>query len=103
MKDIGIRPEIDFEAIPIVERPPTIPEMKKMIKFVGGDFKKLFNTSGLVYRELKLGSRLGSMTEAEALELLASNGKLIKRPFLITDKSGTVGFRVQEWKNLLGG
>ncbi len=65
-----------------------------------GSLKKLFNTSGLVYREMKLGEKFDKMSEAEALHLLASNGKLIKRPFLLTAKGGAVGFNEAEWKKL---
>ena len=70
-----------------------------MLAFVK-DIKKLFNTSGLVYREMKLGLKLPSLTEAQALKLLAENGKLIKRPFAISSTSGFVGFKEVEWKQL---
>jgi arsenate reductase len=70
-----------------------------MLGFVG-DIRKLFNTSGLVYRELKLGEKLPAMTEAQALKLLASNGKLIKRPFALSSDQGMVGFKEAEWKKL---
>lgn len=93
--------KVSYERIAIVEHPPTVTELKKMLGFVG-DIRKLFNTSGLVYRELKLGEKLPGMSEAQALKLLASNGKLIKRPFaLASDHSrGLVGFKEAEWKKL---
>ncbi len=76
--------------------------MVTYLKERGSDFKKLFNTSGVLYREMKIAEKLKSgMTEAEALKLLSANGKLIKRPFILTEKSGTVGFNETEWKKLL--
>lgn len=101
LKDRGVQ----FEQIPIVETPPSKAELKKMLGYLrqrGGDLNKLFNTSGVLYREMKVSERLkGGMTENEALDLLAANGKLIKRPFLLTDKSGAVGFKEDDWKALL--
>ena len=80
-------------------------ELKKMLDYLkaeGETFKKLFNTSGVQYRELNISEKLKSgMTEKEAIELLSKNGKLIKRPFLLTDTSGTVGFKEDVWKRLL--
>jgi len=93
--------EVDYEKIPIVETPPTKAELKKMLASVGGNIRKLFNTSGELYREMKVGLKLDSMTESEALDLLASNGKLIKRPFVIFGGSGLVGFKEEEWKKIV--
>lgn len=96
--------KIKFEKLPIVDNPPTKTEIKSMLahlKASGGGLKNLFNTSGQVYRELKISEKLPSMSEAEAIELLSKNGKLIKRPFLITEKAGVVGFKEPEWKKIL--
>jgi arsenate reductase len=93
--------KVAFEAIPIVEQPPTVAELKKMLAFYDGKIGKLFNTSGLVYREMKLGERLPKMTVVEALTLLSKNGKLVKRPFALSAKAGRVGFKETEWKNLI--
>jgi arsenate reductase (glutaredoxin) len=90
-----------YEKIAIVETPPSIAELKSMLGHLGGELKKLFNTSGQVYREMKLGEKLPEMSEAQALKLLAANGKLIKRPFLLAPKGGAVGFKEAEWKKLL--
>ncbi len=99
--------KIKFEKLPIVEQPPSVAELKKMLGFLkqdGGSFKNLFNTSGVQYRELKISDQIKSgMTEQDAIQLLAQNGKLIKRPFLLTEKSGTVGFKPDVWKELLKG
>jgi arsenate reductase len=97
--------KIKFEKLPIVDQPPSVAELQKMLGFLkqnGGSFKNLFNTSGVQYRELKISDRIkAGMTEDEAIQLLSKNGKLIKRPFLLTDKSGTVGFKPEIWKELL--
>jgi arsenate reductase (glutaredoxin) len=97
--------KISYEKIPIVEQPPSLSELKKMLSYLKSDgetFKKLFNTSGILYRELNISEKIkAGMTETEALELLSKNGKLIKRPFLLTEKSGTVGFKVDIWKNIV--
>lgn len=77
-----------FEEIAIRETPPEIPELRAMLKAYDGNVKKLFNTSGGDYRALQLGSKLPSMSEDEALALLASNGNLVKRPFLIDETNG---------------
>jgi len=87
-----------YELLPIVEQPPTLDELRKMAGYVGG-FKRLFNTSGQLYRELKIAER--ELEEASALALLAEHGKLVKRPFLLTEKGGTVGFKPEEWDRLL--
>lgn len=95
---------ITYEKLPIVETPPTKAELKKMLshlKAAGGSFKNLFNTSGEQYRELGISEKLKTgMSEDEALDLLAKNGKLIKRPFVLTDKTGTVGFKEEVWKKI---
>lgn len=96
---------VKYERAPIVDQPPTASELKQMlvhIKERGGDFRKLFNTSGQMYRELGISDKIkAGMTEAEAIRLLAANGKLIKRPFVLTPKTGMVGFKPDEWSKLL--
>ena len=93
---------IPFESRSIVDNPPKKAELRRMLKHLDGQLKKLFNTSGQVYREMNLTAKLPGMSEDEALSLLAENGKLIKRPFLqIGQDQGTVGFREDVWKNLL--
>jgi len=66
-----------------------------------GELRRLFNTSGEVYRKLKLKDKLPKMTEREAISLLAENGKLIKRPFLLKGAVGLVGFKEEEWKKMV--
>ncbi len=91
-----------FDALPIREQPPTKAELKRMLAIYGGDLRRLFNTSGGDYKVMKLAERLPKLTVDEGLALLAANGNLVKRPFLLTDKSGLVGFKEGEWENLLG-
>jgi arsenate reductase len=92
---------IPYEKVPIVDTPPTKPELRKMLAAQGGNIKKLFNTSGEVYREMKIGAKLASMTEDQALDLLATNGKLVKRPFVLAGDTGLVGFKEEDWKKTL--
>lgn len=96
---------VKYERLPIVDQPPTKAELKKMLGYLksdGGSFKNLFNTSGVQYRELGISEKIkAGMTEEEAIELLSKNGKLIKRPFLLTDKTGAVGFKEDVWKKLV--
>ena len=93
-----------YEKVGIVEQPPTVSELKTMLGYLkasGKTFKNLFNTSGEQYRALKIGDRIkAGMTEQEAIALLSKNGKLIKRPFLLTAKGGTTGFEADTWDAL---
>ena len=92
--------KVAHEVIPLRQHPPTIAELSAMLAHVGGDLRKLFNTSGQDYRALDLKSHLPNLSEDEALALLAGNGNLIKRPFALTPKSGVVGFREEEGEQL---
>lgn len=84
----------------IVEDRPTVEELKEWIPLSGLPLKRFFNTSGLVYKELGLKEKLPSMSEEEQIGILATNGKLVKRPLIITDKNVLVGFKPQEWETL---
>jgi arsenate reductase len=94
-----------YERVPIVEQPPPVSELKAMLGYLkasGKTFKNLFNTSGEQYRALKIGDRIkAGMTEQEAIALLSKNGKLIKRPFLLTPSGGTTGFQEEMWNKLV--
>jgi Spx/MgsR family transcriptional regulator len=92
--------EVPFDRIDITVQPPTVSEIERMGEAYGGDLRKLFNTSGQVYREMGLGEKLKGMPKSEAVRLLASNGRLVKRPFLLLDKRGLVGFREAEWNEV---
>lgn len=85
----------------IVEETPTIQELYKWIERSGQEVKKWFNTSGLKYKELNLKEKLVNMTEEEKIELLSSDGMLIKRPLFISDKGIFIGFNQELWKKLI--
>lgn len=93
--------KVDAEVIPIREQPPTVAELRKMLGYVDGDLRKLFNTAGQDYRALDMKTRLPKLSVDEALALLSKNGNLVKRPFALTTKSGVVGFREEEWEQFL--
>ena len=78
---------------------PTANELEAWHELSGLDIKKFFNTSGLVYRALELKDKLESMTYVEKLEILATDGKLVKRPLLVDEKIVLVGFKVKEWED----
>ncbi len=86
--------------IPIREQPPTVPELTQMLHCVGGDIRRLFNTSGGDYKALNMKEVLPSLATQQALELLASRGNLVKRPFLLVNEVGTVGFDESVWLRL---
>ncbi len=90
---------VPFREIPIRERPPGVPELKRMLAAVG-DVKRLFNTSGQDYRALGIKDQLPKLTTAAALALLAGNGNLIKRPFVLAGARGLVGFAPEAWAEL---
>ena len=88
---------IDYVAVDITETPPSKKELAVMLGHYDGDLRRLFNTSGQAYRELGIKDKLAGMTKTAAIELLSSNGKLIKRPFLLAENHGLVGFKEDEW------
>ena len=92
---------INFIERNIIEETPKIEELNIWIEKSEQEIKKWFNTSGLKYKELNLKEKLANMTDKEKIELLASNGMLIKRPLLISDKGIFIGFKEDNWKKLL--
>src|SRR6185369_13463473 len=89
---------LNITPIPIREQPPTIAELKTMLGVYPGDIRRLFNTSGRDYQALNLKEKLPKMSEADALKLLAQNGNLVKRPFLLSGQRGMVGFEEKAWR-----
>jgi arsenate reductase len=85
----------------IRETPPTGTELELALQAVGGDLRKLFNTSGKDYRELGLKDLLPSLSETTALALLAGNGNLVKRPLVIGDGVVLSGFKPDVWQRIL--
>jgi len=86
-----------YTPIEIDKTPPSKSELKRMLKYYDGNLRRLFNTSGLVYKALGLKEKLSTLTQDQALELLSSHGKLVKRPFVLGDDFGLVGFVKDEW------
>lgn len=81
----------------IVEDNPTYDELKKWYEKSGLPLKKFFNTSGLIYKEMKLKDKLPAMSEEEQLKLLATNGMLVKRPLIVEGDMVLTGFKEAEW------
>ena len=89
---------VNFEDRHIVEEKPTKEELEKWIKISGREIKRFFNTSGLKYKELNLKEKLSDMSDKEKIELLSSDGMLIKRTLLILRDTVLIGFKEKEWK-----
>ncbi len=93
--------DIPFQERPIRETPPSGAELATMLAAHNGELRKLFNTSGRDYREQQLAAILPTLTIREALQLLESNGNLVKRPFAIGTRVALVGFNAVKWKKAL--
>lgn len=93
--------KVTFEKRNIKEENPTQEELKEWHEKSGLDIKKFFNTSGILYKELKLKDKLPQMSLEEKIELLSTDGMLVKRPVLITDKGITTGFKEEIWEKLI--
>lgn len=89
---------IEFEDRIINEENPTKEELKKWLDMSGLPIKKFFNTSGKLYREMGLKDKVKTLSEDELLEILASDGMLVKRPILVKGDKVLVGFKEDEWK-----
>ncbi len=91
---------IAFEDRNIKEQNPTTEELKAWIEKSGLPIKKFFNTSGMLYRQMELKDKLPNMSEQEMIELLATDGMLVKRPILVADDQVLVGFKQAEWDKI---
>ncbi|KZN99490.1 arsenate reductase family protein [Pseudobacillus badius] len=89
---------VAFQEIHIVEQPPSKEELRELYQKSGLELKKFFNTSGKKYRELGLKDKIGTASDEELLELLASDGMLIKRPLTTNGENVTVGFKEDEFE-----
>ncbi len=96
LKETGI----DVERRDILTDTPTAKELTEWIARSSKPVDKFFNTSGIVYREMQLKDKLKSMTDHEKITLLASNGKLIRRPLLVTPDVVYCGFKESEYQTL---
>ena len=90
-----------YEEIDIKENNPSKEDLKAAYEKSGLPLKRFFNTSGQLYREMGLKERLAGMTEEEQYELLASDGMLVKRPIIVSDRGILVGFKETEWSEKL--
>lgn len=93
---------IEFTSRHIVEENPNTEELKKFIKLSGLPTKKFFNTSGMLYREMNLKDKLSTMSDDEMINLLATNGMLVKRPLVIGENGVLVGFKAETWSEFFG-
>lgn len=92
---------ISYDDREIKTENPTVVELKSWHEKSGLPLKRFFNTSGLLYKELKLKEKLPEMSEDEQYQLLASDGMLVKRPLVITDQAVLVGFKETQWEETL--
>jgi len=89
---------IEYDERNIAVENPSADELKSYIARANLPLKRFFNTSGLKYKELKLKDRLPEMTDEEQITLLATDGMLVKRPLLVSEKTVLVGFKQAEWE-----
>lgn len=94
---------VSYETIAIVENPPSKAELQKALADSGGELRKLFNTSGQVYREMQLSKKIKTMDLEEGIDLLSAHGKLVKRPFVVTEKGTLIGFKEEVWDQFFVG
>ena len=91
---------IAYESRHIKENNPTYEELKDWYRRSGLPLKKFFNTSGLLYKSMNLKEKLPAMTEEEQLQLLASDGMLVKRPIAVKGDLVLTGFKAADWEKL---
>ena len=92
---------IDFEDRDIKENNPSKEELKGWLDKSGLEIKKFFNTSGVLYREQGMKDKVKTLSEDELLDILASDGMMVKRPIVVTESSILVGFKEAEWEEKL--
>ncbi|GGD49096.1 arsenate reductase family protein [Paenibacillus nasutitermitis] len=92
-----------LESHDLFEQAPSVGILTGLISRSGLEIKKFFNTSGDVYRELNLKDKLSSLSDQQKIELLASNGRLIKRPVVTDGSKVTVGYKEEEYEDVWGG
>ena len=93
---------IEFKAVPIRETPPNKTELRRVLKASEGNIRKLFNTSGGDYKKLNLKENLPILSEAQAIDILNTNGNLVKRPFVVNKSGGLTGFNEDAWQEFFG-
>lgn len=90
----------EIETVHIMEQPPTVEQLTKMIPQSGLDIRKWFNVSGEVYKQMQLKDKLPAMSREDMIALLASNGKLIKRPVVTDGDKVSVGFKPEQYEEI---
>lgn len=90
--------KIEYTFREIKTENPGVKELEEWVKVSGLPIKKFFNTSGLLYKSMNLKEKLPNMSDEEMLELLASDGMLVKRPILVGEDFVFVGFKETEWE-----
>ncbi len=93
--------QVTFASRHIKEENPTKEELKAWHEKSGLDIKRFFNTSGMLYKEMKLKDKLLEMPLEEKYALLSTDGMLVKRPILVTEQGVATGFKPEEWERLL--
>lgn len=93
--------QIAYEARDIKEQNPSLEELTQWYQKSGLPLKKFFNTSGILYKEMKLKEKLPDMSEEEQLALLVTDGMLVKRPIVVTEDQVLVGFKEAQWEEIL--
>ena len=88
---------VEYTERPIIEENPSYEELKEWYEKSGLPLKKFFNTSGVLYKEMQLKDKLPAMSEEDQLKLLATNGKLVKRPLVVGENFVLTGFKEAEW------
>lgn len=91
----------EYQSRHIKDENPSYEELKNWYMQSGLPLKKFFNTSGMLYKSMQLKDKLPTMSEEEQLQLLATDGMLVKRPIIISDKVILTGFREKEWNEKL--
>ena len=93
--------QVDYTDRNIKEENPSVEELKAFHQKSGLPLKRFFNTSGMIYKDLKLKDKLPTMTEEEQYTLLATDGMLVKRPLIVADDFVLTGFKEALWEEKL--
>ena len=94
---------LEVEVVNLLEQTPSTDELEIMLNSYDGNLKKLFNTSGQLYRERGIKDQVASLSKEEVFELLQEEGMLVKRPFLFHENVGIVGFKEDKWVEFVAG
>ena len=92
---------VEYTVRPIKEQNPTAEELAQWMEQSGLPEKRFVNTSGQLYRAMELKGKIPAMSRQQLVELLATDGMLVKRPILLTEKGVFPGFKPEEWQKLL--